>query len=420
MSYQPNPIKKIFHNTRRFLAKTWLSHMSSVQIAITGSQGKTSTSYVINHMLKTLGPTICTDINLDTTYNVPITALKIGPKTHYALFELGVDHTGEMDSHLEIVHPKIAIITGISPVHTDKEHFGSLEALIKEKRKLIESLPENGYAILNGDDDNVRSMASYTKAKVLYYGIRENNDICASDIEVALTGLECNILQKQTNTKQQVFFDIKIPLIGKHHAYSLLAAYAVYTILGFSDFVKFRNIFFKIPSMKGRMNLEKGPMDTLVLNDSLRANPTSTKSGLETVSQLVHDGKKIAVLAEMGELQEPEKEHGEIGKIIATLSLNAVVLIGPLHKYTKESATKYGFDSNKLYWSENVIQASQILKNILKKNDLLYLKGSLLRHIERVPMILNGEKVGCSVIICPFYVHCSKCKYLRSGYVPKQ
>ena len=113
--------------------------MPAIQIAVTGSQGKTNTARMIGETLKTIGKTVVTDIDLDTVYNVPITALKIAPWTDFAVFELGIDHQKEMNLHLQIVKPKIAIVTGISSVHTDKEHLGSLENLIFEKRKLLEA-----------------------------------------------------------------------------------------------------------------------------------------------------------------------------------------------------------------------------------------------------------------------------------------
>ncbi|HLL60819.1 MAG TPA: Mur ligase family protein, partial [Candidatus Nitrosocosmicus sp.] len=139
-------IKPLFHRTRRLLAKRYLRLMSARQIAVTGSMGKTNTTYVLSKMLPALGKVEKTDINLDTIYNVPITALKVRPWHKFVIFELGVDHIGEMDKHLEIARPQVSVITGISPVHTDEEHFGSLQKLIEEKRKMIQTLAPSGFA----------------------------------------------------------------------------------------------------------------------------------------------------------------------------------------------------------------------------------------------------------------------------------
>lgn len=423
MSYTPPYYKKPFHSFRRFVAQKWLSHMPALQIAVTGSQGKTTTTDIIHHLLKIDGPTVCTDINLDTTYNVPITALRVAPWSRFALFELGVDHPHEMDQHLEIVKPKIAVITGISPVHTDQEHFGSLENLIKEKRKLIEALPSDGYAILNGDDKNVRSMASYTKAHIIFYGRNTDNDIYASDIKVTLEGTSFNIhLSKLRIEKLPESLSISTSLIGPHHIYTIMSSLSVMLIIQKMSHMrlspnKYINLIKNIKPLSGRMSVENGPLGTMLLNDSLRANPTSTTAGLQTLSFLDHPGKKIAVLAEMGELEMPEEEHEKIGTLISQLSIDKVVLIGPLHRYTKEKAITDGFDHSSIYWTENVVQAAHILKTIINTGDLIYLKGSLLRHVERVPMILNGENVKCKIGICPFYHHCQKCEYKEHGYV---
>lgn len=413
MSYRPNPLKQTFHNTRRFFARSWLSFMPAVQIAITGSQGKTNTSSTLFHLLSRLAPTVRTDLNLDTLYNVPITALHVTPRTKYAIFELGVDHKGEMDSHLGIVRPKIAVITGISPVHTDAEHLGSFENLIAEKRKLIEALPADGYAVLNGDDENVRAMAPYTKAKVIFYGKNVGNDVQAKDIGLSLEGTSFSILDKQ---QSGAVLNIRTRLIGLHHIYNIMTSYIVYRLLGYDGNDKFESLMATLAPLAGRMSLEKGPLGTTVLDDSLRANPASTTSGLLTFSQLKTDGKKIAVLAEMGELEKPEEEHAKIGRLLAGLNIDYVFAIGNLHTATVKEAVAKGFPPDRIILAADVLKAAEEIRKIVCKGDVIYLKGSLLRHIERVTMILNGEKVGCNVVSCPFYHHCPRCRYLAEGY----
>ncbi|MFA5136850.1 MAG: UDP-N-acetylmuramoyl-tripeptide--D-alanyl-D-alanine ligase [Patescibacteria group bacterium] len=413
MTYQPTFFKQLFHSSRRLLAERWLSLMPTTQIAITGSQGKTNTSSTLYQLLSSIAPVVRTDIDLDTVYNVPITALKTNPWIKYTIFELGIDRPGEMDRHLEIVNPKITVITGISPVHTDTQHLGSLDALIKEKRKLIEILSRDGFAVLNGDDKNTVAMAPFTKARVIMYGKNDNNDIQASKITVSLEGIQFDMYDKIKN----VSFQIKSPLIGLHHIYTIMACFSVYRALGFTDFNRFQQIVSKLTPLKGRMSLEKGPMGTMLLDDSLRANPASTVSGLETLSEIYYKkGSKIAVLAEMGELAEPEAEHATLGKHIAGLKIDFVVTIGALHKYTVDHAIKNKFPEKNIYVADDVIDASTLLNKIIKKNDLLYLKGSFLRKVERIPMILNAEKVGCKILVCPFYHHCNDCKYKEIGF----
>jgi len=448
MSNKPNQLKQLFHSARRFISKHWLNLQPAIQIAITGSQGKTNTAQLIYKILSSKNPTTVTDINLDTNYNIPITALKVCPWTKYVVFELGIDKPGEMSRHLEIVKPKIAVITGISPVHTDKNHLGSLENLILEKRKLIEALPKNGVAILNGDDENVKKMAKHTKAQVIFYGLNEDNDIQAKNISLSLEGLSFELFARKTGVEMAGVRDslpagrqarnevstggreietgpailkIKTKLIGKHHVYNILAAYAVYRTLGFQDNQSFQKIIESIQPLSGRMSLENGPLGTKILNDSLRANPASTASGLQTLSEIKYtQGRKIAVLAEMGELENPKEEHQKIGQLVAGLKINYIVGIGPLQKNVTAEAVKNGFTQENIFWVNNVADAAKVLKKIIKKGDLIYLKGSLMRHVERVLLILEGRKVGCQTIICPFYRHCLKCQFLQKGYTNPQ
>lgn len=434
MSYTPPVHKRIFHSLRRTVAKHWLSRMNAVQIALTGSQGKTNTTAALKHILSQLGPTIATDINLDTIYNIPITALAVRPNTRYAIFECGVDHPNEMDLHLENVKPHIAIITGISPVHTDTEHFGSFENLIKEKRKLIENLTENDFAVLNYDDVHVRKMGTYTKAQIVWYGTdKKNCNIWAEDPKLSIDGLSFHIFfEEQVATpttgnpsekNRDIIYPkkripIKTALIGLHHMYTIMAAFAVYQIVTKGENPnRFASLIQSLRPLKGRMSKENGPHKTLILNDSLRANPSSTASGLRSFAQIFYTkGKKYAILGEMGELEKPEEEHRTIGRLISTLPIDYLVGIGPNQKHTIEEAISNGFPQKNTFWAPTMIVAGNHLKKIVKEGDFLYLKGSLLRHMERILYLLEGRAVGCSAVVCPFYHSCSTCQYLVSGY----
>ena len=419
--------------------------MPAIQIAVTGSQGKTNTARMIGETLKTIGKTVVTDIDLDTVYNVPITALKIAPWTDFAVFELGIDHQKEMNLHLQIVKPKIAIVTGISSVHTDKEHLGSLENLIFEKRKLLEALPKDGYAILNFDDEHVRQMSQYTKAHIFWYGSDLYKCQVSADpqsIKLSLSGTSFQLTIGKTHRfihtsirgEPELLNHIPIStaLLGKHHAYTVMAT--ILTIQALEHVLKknisFNRVLKEIHDMKplpGRMSVEKSEKGYIFLNDSLRANPASTASGILSLSELEHiAGRKIAILAEMGELENPEDEHRKIGQLVALemkekKSIDLLISIGPHQKLVIEEVERefralQSENPPQAFWTENVIEAARILKKFLNPGDVIYLKGSLLRHIERIPLILSGITVGCNVTLCPFYHNCNECIYRVSGY----
>lgn len=402
--------KNIFHRSRRFLAKFWLEVNPQLRIVgITGSYGKTSTTVAITKVLSKKFPTVQTDFNLDTVYNLPITILRVKPWTEGLVLEMGVDHPKEMDFHLSLVQPQIGVVTGISPVHSDKEHLGSLEEIIKEKSKLLEALPEDGLAVLNYDDENVRKMAKITNARFIFYGKdKKNCQVWADKIKINLEGLTFNLHHKEKLLK------INTNLIGSHHVQTCMAAYIVGNYFGVSD----EQILVALDELKplqGRLNLEKGPMGCLLINDSRRANPASTIAGLITLSDLP-GGRKIAVLGEMGELGNfSEEGHRLVGKRLAGLKIDFLVAIGPLTKFIVDEARKKGFSPKNSFWVVNVVEASEVLRKIIKKNDLIYLKGSLLRHLERVILILEGKKVDCQEISCHQYNLCQTCPKLLNN-----
>jgi UDP-N-acetylmuramoyl-tripeptide--D-alanyl-D-alanine ligase len=423
--HKPSTLKQLFHNSRRYIAKKWLKYVKPYTIGITGSMGKTYTTYILS---KLFPQAISTDINLDTLYNIPITVLKLKRNTKLAILEYGIDQIGEMDRHLEIAKPNIVIITGITGVHTDSEHLGSLENLIKEKRKLIECLGEKDYAILNYDDENVRKMAPFTKAKVLFFGSVPNKCVVTYNpkvTKITLSGTNFGI----TDQSENITFKLNTKLFGSQFAYNLMAAYLAFSIIekrGNPDqqnLIKlFQDLVSRIEPLKGRMSFEKvAGFD--VIDDSLRSNPLSIRNGLETFALLKLNTKqrKIIVLGEMGELGSTEDiEHQSLGKFITkTAKFDLYIGIGPLQEIAIKSSMANGVNKNKVIYTQNTLEAGLILKTNLHKGDVIYLKGSLLRHMERILMIINQETVYCDVVSCPFYNSCKVCKYRNSGYTPK-
>ncbi len=405
--------KQPLHEVRRFLAKNWLRLFPHLKIvAITGSYGKTNTARAITQVLSQEYRTLQTDLNLDTIYNLPMTILRLRPGHQALVLECGVDHRGEMDKHLSLFKPQIAVLTGISPVHSEADLLGSIEGIMEEKGKLIAALPQNGWAILNHDDVRVRQMAGKTKAKILWYGTDKSCDFYADEIKANTSGTSFKLYASKFGLDG---VEVKTGLLGEHCVHEVLAATAVGLIWGLTiDQIK-KGIG-ELKPLPGRLSLEKGPLGTILLDDHLRANPASVRAGLKTLVALPCRGRKIAVLGEMGELgQYAENEHRQLGQFVAGLNLDFLVSIGPLQKLTAEEAEKSGLEKSRLFWAKDVGEAAKILKGILKPGDLWYLKGSLLKHLERIIFLLERQTVACNVISCHFYESCSSCPEL-----PKQ
>lgn len=405
--------KQPFHTLRRHLAKNWLKLFPRLKIvAITGSYGKTNTTRAITQVLSQKYKTLQTDINLDTIYNLPITILKVRPWHQALVLECGVDHRGEMDKHLSLFKPQIAVLTGISPVHAEADLLGSLEGIMEEKGKLIEALPKNGWAILNHDDILVREMANKTRAQIIWYGTDKSCDFWADEIEVSFFGTSFKLYASKFGLNG---VKVKTGLLGKHFVHEALVATAVGLIYGLTvDQIK--KGMGELKPLPGRLSLEKGPLGTMLLDDHLRANPASTRAGLETLVTLPYQGRKIAVLGEMGELGRYAKsEHRNLGKFVAGLNLDFLVSVGPLQKLTTEEAQNSGMEKSRVFWAKDVHQAAVVLRKILKAGDLWYLKGSLLKHLERIIFLLKGRKVSCKLISCHVYEQCLACPNLQKG-----
>ncbi len=403
--------KQPFHHLRRQVAKNWLKLFPHLKIiAVAGSFGKTNTVRAIAYVLSQKYKTLQTDLNLDTIYNLPLTLLKLRPGHEVLILECGVDHRGEMDKHLSLFTPEIAVLTGISPVHSEPELLGSIEGIMEEKVKLLKALPSNGWAILNFDDVLVRKMAEKTKAKVLWYGTDKTCDFWADEIEAGMTGTSFKLHARQFGVTG---LDLKIGLLGKHAVHEGLAAAATGLIYGLTT-KQIKKGLGEIKPLSGRLSLEKGPLGTIILDDHLRANPASVRAGLETLAILPCRGRKIAVLGEMGELgQYAREEHENLGKFMAGLKIDFFVGVGPLQKLTTQAAEQGGMEKSHVFWAKDVHEAAEILENLLRPEDLWYLKGSLLKHLERIIFLLEKKAVFCDVTSCHYYNSCLACSNLQ-------
>jgi UDP-N-acetylmuramyl pentapeptide synthase len=155
----------------------------------------------------------------------------------------------------------------------------------------------------------------------------------------------------------------------------------------------------------------------ILINDTLRANPASTKAGLQFLGRFRSQARVIAVLGEMGELGEHALVgHREIGTAAAAADPALLITVGELTRHTAEAAQDGGLPNDRIHAVQDVHAAAELLERHARAGDIVYLKGSLMRHMERIPMLLAGEQVGCRVISCPFYHQCPACDFLVSGY----
>ncbi|OGY28902.1 MAG: hypothetical protein A3F35_02130 [Candidatus Woykebacteria bacterium RIFCSPHIGHO2_12_FULL_45_10] len=382
-------LKQTYHYFERKLAARKMRSLRAKVIALTGSHGKTSTGQAVTTVLSERYKVAQTDLNLDPIYAIPQLIKKL-KNEDYAVVELAVDKPGQMQEYLKMVKPTVGVLTGIAPVHADSEHLGSIEGIMKEKSVLLKNLPNEGYLVCNADDPKVVEMSKSTKARLVKYGFSKEADLVIREVKVSLKGTSILLVTKKGSLQLQ------LKLLGKQQAYVAAAAAAVGLEEGLT-LSQVKTGLEKLEPMSGRMSLEKGPLGTILINDARRANLSSTLVGVETLAE-IETNRKIAVIGEMGEMGDYEESgHREVGKAIAKNPPTFLVTVGPATKFVVEEALK-GMPNDRVVYTSDVFEAAEKLKEILQPGDFIYLKGSLLKHLERIPLILEGKKVDSDEI----------------------
>lgn len=397
-------VKEIYHYLQRFFAKCYFKLYSNVEvIGIAGSVGKTTTKEMIAAVLKQEYNTLASFANIDPIYNIPLTVFKLRPKVEKMVIELSVDRFGDMDRYFRMIKPKVGVFTPIYWTHT--EFLKNLEGVIKEKGKLAEILPKKGVLILNKDDKNSLEIAKKTKAKILYYGFEKEADIYAENIrDTSLDGVSFTVSERDKKLGE-----IKLNLLGRQNVCCALAAILTGKVFKV-DFKKIKKGLEKVKPQPARMNVIKLPNGGYLIDDSYNSSPLAVKAALESVARLNLKGKKIAVLGEMKELGDYSKEgHKQIGRYLGQSKFDVLIVFGKMTKFTAREAEKRRIE---IYEAGLMTEIIEILKKIVKKDDVVLLKGSRFAHMERITLGLLGEKIECNKMTCKEYIKCQDCKDL--------
>lgn len=386
-----NPFKKRGHLARIFLAKQYAKLFPrSLFIGITGSVGKTTTTIACKEVLATKFETLSTTdtnkatVNLDPIFNLPMTILKIRRKTQKILLELGIEYPGEMEFYLNLVKVGTGIVTRIYYQHA--EFLGDIENILAEKGKLIESLPKDGYAILNFDDPLVRKLGEKTEAEVVFFGTDPKNcHIWAGNLKIEnfQTVFELNYGVER--------IEVKSNLLGFHQIYPLLAATALGLSCGIS-LTSIKKALENIEPAEHRMQVISGHSGSIIIDDTYNAAPIAVEEALETLNQ-ISARRRIVILGEMRELGEYSIQmHQQIARKIYKDKVDLVFLGGGEAKYIYEELIKLGFNPDRI---ESNLQNPQIVSKLLKvlaKGDVVLVKGARgVRLDEVVKRISKGK-----------------------------
>ena len=344
-------------------------------IAVTGSNGKTTTKEMIAHILSRKFKVLKNEGTKNNQIGLPLTLLKLNSSYDIAVLEVGTNHFGEVDYLTKVCQPNMGIIINIGPSHL--EYLRDLGGVFREKYKIIENLEKPYIGILNADDDLLKRkiFIKSGKAIILGFGIKDHCDFSASGPRNFNDKIEFCVNQK---------YKFTLKTLGYYNIYNALAAIAVARIFGiaYKDIILRLNTFdFPQSRLKFReLNSVK------FIDDTYNSNPLSLRQALKVLANFRTAGRKIFVMGDMLELGSYKKSfHYQAGQEAAGCC-DVFIAVGNLSKLAAKAVRASRFDTKNIFTCQTITEARKILFNklSLKKGDLVLVKGSRLMKMEEI------------------------------------
>jgi UDP-N-acetylmuramoyl-tripeptide--D-alanyl-D-alanine ligase len=358
------------------MATFWRNQHTDVRVVgITGSVGKTTTKELASAVLARRYNTLKSEASYNNEIGLPLTLLHLTDKHERVVLEMGMYDVGEICSLACIARPHVGVVTIVGPVHL--ERAGTIERIVQAKTELVEALPPapEGVAILNYDDERVRGMSKATKARVFYYGLSPEADLWADHIE----GLGLEGIRFQLHHGDETLH-VKIPLLGRHSVHTALRAAAVGLIEGLTWQEIMEGL--RGPSHQLRLVAVPGPKGTTILDDTYNASPASTIAALNLLDEL--GGRKIAVLGDMLELGNYEREGHEKVGMRALEVADVLIAVGPRGRMIGETARRWGMPADRVHIVEGNAEVIALLEDLVVEDDVILIKGSRGMQMEEI------------------------------------
>jgi UDP-N-acetylmuramoyl-tripeptide--D-alanyl-D-alanine ligase len=354
------------------LAASYRRSLGLKVIAITGSNGKTSTKDFTASVLSRQFRVTRTEGNFNNHVGLPRTILEASAEDQIAVWEIGMNHPGEIAPLAQIARPDVAIITNIGVAHI--QFMGSREAIAQEKGDLAASLGPDGTLILNSSDEFAQSIANRTAGRVIFAGI-EQGEVQARDIIQSANGAEFELLEGAHRCHAV------LPVPGLHMVQNALVAVAAGRVFRVSLEDCAAGLA-AAPLTKARLQI-KTIRGVQFIDDTYNANPDSTKAALRTLAELETQGRRIAVLGQMLELgAESRRGHREVGETAASLGIDHLIALGKDAAEIAAGAESAGLTNNETVATAEL--AADRLCEIVRPGDLVLIKGSRSARTERV------------------------------------
>ena len=356
------------------LAKHYLASLKAKTIAITGSNGKTTTKDIITSVLSTKFKVHKTQGNFNNELGVPLTILAAPEDSEILVLEMGADGFGQLDFLSKMVEPDYTVITNIGESHI--EFFKSREGIARAKFEITNGMKKDGYFVYNGDEILLKTLVESSDIKATACGENSYNDIMLENYTISRDKIDFKL-----NISEEHYFT---KLKGKHNLYNIMFAIAIASKIGLTN-EDIRKAIENTVEITG-MRLQSIPYneDSLIINDAYNASPTSMKAAVDVINSFADFDYKTLVLGSMFELGPNEINfHGDVGKYISnnTKDINLVISVGEL----AENITKQIKNDNiKTLHFPTTLEVSEYLKNNKHKNEVILFKASRSMKLETI------------------------------------
>jgi len=356
-------------------------------VGITGSVGKTTTKEVVAGVLAQTRSVLKSEGNLNSEIGLPLTVLNgLRPEHEVAVLEMGMYQPGDIRLLARLARPRIGVVTTVQPVHL--ERLGTIERIAGTKRELVEELPaDGGVAVLNRDDARVAAMAAASLARVVHYGLADDADVRADQIEShGLKGVEFDLVVRGSRGRH-----VRLPLLGAQSVHAALAAAAV----GIEEGMTLDDIAEALHQLTPTLRLlvVDGINGSRIVDDSYNASPESVMAALALLRELPGQ-RKVAVLGDMLELgSEEEPGHRRVGTRAAHV-VQLLIAYGRRSRTTAEAARRAGLGADQVVQAEDLGEIAELLRRRLRPGDDVLVKGSLGMGMATLVRALRAEAEG--------------------------
>jgi len=356
-------------------------------VAITGSNGKTTTKEMCAAILAVRAPCLKTEGNLNNNFGLPLTLLRHDDTHRAAVVEIGMNHAGEIAPLAAIARPTVGVITNAGTAHI--EHLGSQDAIAAEKGALFEALGEDGVAVANADDARVVAQLARTKARPLTFGRRANADVRAErEASLGARGSAFELIAPEGRAA------VRVGGIGKVLVINALAA-AAGAIAAGATLEQVATGLDRYRPPHGRLEPLALAGDGVLLNDTYNANPQSMEIALRSLAELKGARRGIAVIGDMGELGETAAAaHRATGRLAAELGLDFVFALGRFAGAILDGAREGGLARDRGVEGRDHGDVAARVAAVLRDGDWVLVKGSRSMQMERVVEALTGAPGG--------------------------